>query len=359
MLNVDSLEAMVQVVSVSGFGSTGSSAVVDFLSEVDGVFVFPGEFRLIQDPDGLLDLCSSISNYWGWLLADAYLKRFVKYTDTIVGSGGPFRWGERFENHFNVDFVEERNRFVQRVSDVSTSGYWHYDAYHSYTMAEVFQEKVKHRWLRILGKDAQTFRNLTRKKTLRFVRPGSDVFSESRTFLERLLFPLAEASNAHTIVLDQGILPYHFDLAKRLLPDLKAIVVDRDPGDVFLDARNYNAYPITNDPMDFVTFYRSVRDFAESQVDAQVLRVRFEQLVCNYDATAKLILDFVGADISQHRGRGSRFNPAVSRKNMGLWASLSGSDREDVDFIRKMLAKWNWPEESRREFPGRQFGVSG
>ena len=39
------------------------------------------------------------------------------------------------------------------------------------------------------------------------------------------------------------ILPYHMKKFKLLLPNLKQIVVDRDPRDVYLDAKNYNAIP--------------------------------------------------------------------------------------------------------------------
>ena len=42
-----------KILSVAGYGSTGSSAVVNLLEEFDNCNVMGGEFRIIQDPDGI------------------------------------------------------------------------------------------------------------------------------------------------------------------------------------------------------------------------------------------------------------------------------------------------------------------
>ena len=65
-------------------------------------------------------------------------------------------------------------------------------------------------------------------------------------------------SNDKNLIFDQLCLPYHLDKFKKILPNMFSIVVDRDPRDVYLDARTYNAYPITSNINTFINFYRTV-----------------------------------------------------------------------------------------------------
>lgn len=336
--------ARVQIVSVSGFGSSGSSAVVDLLSEVDGILVMPPEFRLIQDPGGVLELCNSLTTYWGWLQCDAYVKRFIEYTNTIGRKGTFSKWGEGYARHFEGNFFEERDRFVERLTDVKTTGNWHYDYYHSFSALEVFVEKAKHKFLRLAGQDAPAFRRNTRKKPLRFISPGMPVFELAGDFIRRLLSPLASAHGCRTVVLDQGVLPYNGALTWKLLPELRVVSVDRDPGDVYLDARNYNAYPITDNPQDFINFFGSVRDFAAGETDPRTLRIQFEDLITAYEDSKEEIFRFLEIDSGQHVRRYERLNPAKSLSNVGLWAATTGDEREYIDEVRRTLSAWTWQE---------------
>lgn len=332
-----------QIVSVSGFGSTGSSAVVDLLSEVEGIWVMPPEFRLIQDPGGVLELCNSLTSNWGWLQCDAYVKRFIEYTNTIGGKGTFVKWGEGYAQHFGGNFFEERDRFVDQLIDVKKPGHWHYDYYHSYSAVEVLVEKGKHKLLRLARKDASEFRRNTRKKPLRFIGPRTPVFELAGDFVRRLLSPVASAHGCHTVVLDQGVLPYNGPLTRKLLPELRVVSVDRDPGDVYLDARNYNAYPITDDPQDFINFFSSVRHFAASETDPRTFRMQFEDLITAYEDSKEEIFRFLEIDPAKHVRQYEQLNPEKSLSNIGLWAATTGDEREYVDEVRQSLSAWTWP----------------
>ena len=50
------MEDKFKIVSVSGFCATGSSAIFDLLLEFSNTESFPYEFRLLKDPDGIIDL---------------------------------------------------------------------------------------------------------------------------------------------------------------------------------------------------------------------------------------------------------------------------------------------------------------
>jgi hypothetical protein len=106
-----------EVYNVCGYGSTGSSAVVNILEEYSACALVPGEFRFIQDPDGLMDLCENLSNYWGWNRSDAYIRRFIRYTDIIGRRIHLFRYGEHLNKHFNYHFFKHRDAFIKEVID--------------------------------------------------------------------------------------------------------------------------------------------------------------------------------------------------------------------------------------------------
>ena len=327
-------------ISVSGYGSTGSSAIVDFLAEHAGIYEFPGEFRLLQDPDGLLDLCVSISSNWGWLQCDAYIRRFIAFTNILARRGGPFSFGEKYERIFAGRFLFERDRFLARIIDVKSPGYWPYHDYHDANPLQVFWEKCK-RTLSRTGFSYHTIRRLTKRRDLFFVRHDVDIFAEAREFLFRLFEPLANANSATFVLLDQGFLPYNRHIAYALLPDLKFIIVNRDPRDTYLDARSYNAYPITANPEDFISFYDSSHGMEPQGNDEQALFVQFESVVESYEMEAQRIRRYVGIDEQLHTAPRTRLDPERSITNLRTYkAAVDSAAVTHIRAIEEGLAEW-------------------
>ena len=49
-----------QIISVSGIGYTGSSALIDYFKSHEGVSTISSEFFLFRSPNGLLDLYNTL-----------------------------------------------------------------------------------------------------------------------------------------------------------------------------------------------------------------------------------------------------------------------------------------------------------
>lgn len=77
------MEDKFKIVSVSGFCATGSSAIFDLLLEFSNTESFPYEFRLLKDPDGIIDLYNSLFDRWDDLNVDIALRRFDKYVEVL------------------------------------------------------------------------------------------------------------------------------------------------------------------------------------------------------------------------------------------------------------------------------------
>ena len=228
-----------KIISVAGYGSTGSSAVVNFLEEFNNCHVMGGEFRLVQDPDGLEDLCNNISNSWGWIRSDAYVRRFIKYTDIVGRRITPFRYGEHLNKAFNYNFFKHRNKFIDSIVDTKWEGHWFYHDYHERTLFQTFTENLKRSLSWHFGFSPIWLRRNTRKSNMYFVKSNINIYPLARAFLNDL-FNEFNLESEH-LVFDQLILPYHREKFDQLFPGFKQIVVDRDPRDVFLDAKDYNA----------------------------------------------------------------------------------------------------------------------
>lgn len=329
----------INYISVAGYGSTGSSAVVDLLEEVEDFTVIGGEFRFIQDPDGLEDLCNNLTHSWGWVRSDAFIRRFIKYTNIIGRDPGWFEFGSNLDCLFNNKFFYHRDEFLKKVVDTEWSGYWFYHDYHERNWLETFIEKCK-RYTKNFGVDKKTIRKITKKSPMYFVRSDVDVYRYARQFIQSLFEEHIQTRHDTNIVLDQLILPYNREKFLPLFDGLKQIIVDRDPRDVYLDAMSYNAYPITDDISSFISFYETSRnEKIYSKDDEKVLFVRFEDLIYNYQSEKKRIFDFLDIDEKQHSGIKTSFNPEKSIKNTQTWKRDEFSDyAADISMIEKELS---------------------
>ena len=69
-----------QIISVSGFGYSGSGAVIDYLKGYSNISVFDAvEFQLLHEADGLLDLRYFLSESRERISCNAAINRFYDF----------------------------------------------------------------------------------------------------------------------------------------------------------------------------------------------------------------------------------------------------------------------------------------
>ncbi len=329
-------EAEAKLGSVVGFGSTGSSAYVDLLAEYDGVKVVPGEFRLLQDPDGLLDICSALSENWSWLRPDAEVRRFLQFSSAQADRHDRtlVRCLLKLPTHgeYADDIRAAAELFVNEILLASSLGYWHFHDT-ELSAARNFFERLK--WggsvLGLYSKErARALRHLS---PLYFVRPDADVWEAGRKAFSRALW---EHLPAPVVVLDQGIMPYNRNSYRRIVGNMRVIIVFRDPRDVYLDSRTYNAYP--NDVHTFIEWYRaSVEKSLYEPRLATDYFVQFENLVRNYSSAKAHLEAFWDGRLGTHSRALSRFDPKESSQNTAMWKRCSSHMTSDLELIANEL----------------------
>lgn len=124
------------------------------------------------------------------------------------------------------------------------------------------------------------------------------------------------------IVLDQPFAGNNPQAAFPFYEDPYAFVVDRDPRDLFCFARTKlagrNHFMPVNDVKDYVVYYRTLREnqpYLENH--KRILRLKFEDMVYNYDETTKRIRDFLGYPDNPNPRK--YFDPSLSIANTQVY----------------------------------------
>ncbi len=315
-------------ICVAGFGYSGSGALINLLEEFENFYVFPREFRLIKDPDGISDLENALVNNWQELKSDIAIRRFKFLIDTFGKKQNLFsKIGYNYDEVLNKNFFISCEKYLKNLINISWKGDWPFHL-HELNGLKFFI----YRLMRKLNLNPELSDNMF------FSKPGEDFYSSTKVFFDDLFSKINNnCHNYHTIVLDQGIDPYNAHKCSRYFNNVKAIVVDRDPRDIYIELCNFSSYP-TNSVDDFITFFSNQREAVNKKYDSKiVLRLKFENLVNNYENEVKKIYSFIGFDCKNHLKKFERFNPSISNKNIGLWKSNISSD---IKLIEKKLNKY-------------------
>ena len=111
------------IITCTGYGSTGSSAISDLFKEFDTVSSYGDfEFRFLQDPYGLFDLEHALLHKNNRLNVDHYIKKFLKYNQYLSAS-----YVHNYEKKFNGKFLVHTNNFVDKLLDIQWQGFWYQD----------------------------------------------------------------------------------------------------------------------------------------------------------------------------------------------------------------------------------------
>ena len=296
-----------------GYHATGAGVIDDLFREFDNVAqgTYEVETRLLQDPDGISDLEYYLVDNPHRLNSGYELKRFLNYVKLTTRS---------YRKIFGSRWRELSEEYVDNLVKFSFPGYWHGDVW----LLSSFWRNV-HTFRRGLSKvTPKRFRkpsyynyfpwlnsyhvNLTRED---FIRITQD-------YMEKLCREV-NPDNKDFVVLDQLVSPANPARYARYVNDLKTIIVDRDPRDVYIHQLNHKDHVLPVDPMQFCAVYRDNRKAVSSLPEDECMYVTFEQMIYHYDEYVKKVLDFVGISERNHVQKRQFFDPDKSIKNTKLW----------------------------------------
>lgn len=322
------------IIGACGFGSTGSSAVTDYLKEYDNFQVLDKiEFTWVSCVDGLIDLDYHVNHphnrtmdsIWAIdrykAMSNRMLKKyrsagvapetFAKITEDFLASIITTSWQWNIHATRNL-WDRIRRSFYARFSIVPRWEVKHGRHWEGYPLENVY--------LSVLPK-------------------GFD--EKARKHVRDILLAMG-ADFSRPIILDQPFSGNNPQACFKFFDDPYAVVVDRDPRDNYVFARTkllgrFHLMPINN-VEDFVKYYRALRkDQPYTQPHERVLSIKFEDMVYHYDETTAKLREFFQLPVNPNPK--SIFDPAISMPNTQVWKRYPQFSK-DIEYIEKKLPEY-------------------
>lgn len=330
-------------VGVSGFFSSGSSAVIDLLKEFRNTYECKAEIRIIKDPYGISQLEQSLVHHWELLNSSAAIQDFLWLCKIYNRNGGHVfsPAGLSYGKNINPDFMRITYDYINELTDFKYESDFYYQkikkSYLKYVIDRIrygmeFYSKGK---IRIANRNnpPSFFAHPTEKK----------FYTATQKYLLRLFERCIPNENEKGyILLDQAISTNDIGALDRYFNNAKLIIVDRDPRDMYvedLERWRENLDPDTtsvNAGRKYVIRHKALRkDLVE--LNNNVMTVKFETLIRDYNNESKRIMDFVGFSKNDHITPYKFLNPNVSAKNIGVWKKYYKKYKDALDFIEYEL----------------------
>lgn len=338
------------IIGICGYGYTGSSAIVDLLKEYEELdvlvknFSYTFEFSLPYEPDGLLDLEYHLTKAPAkHLKSDMAIYRFMQLTS----------WQRNPMNRVtNGQFSSLTEDYLNSLIQV---------AYHCRRVDTRRNNRLQIYWEKGIGVlqrklEKKLKRNVKiAKEDIRYVSVyPNDFLKLTREYVANILD--AGKTEKETIrLIDQPFPPNNPEDVFHYFDDPYAIVVDRDPRDIYVMVKHFafrSGRFIPSDRVeDFVEYYKAVRRHRPDKDQSRVLRIRFEDLIYEYDTTVKQVENFL--NIEKHTHVRQFFKPEISMRNTQMM-NLFPEDREAMTYIENHLSDYLYPFDKYEEVKERE-----
>ncbi len=295
-----------------GYHYTGAGVIDDLFRECDNVFQgeYEAELRFLHDPDGVSDLEYHLVENPHRLSSGLVIKRFISYAK---------RNARQINKVVGKEWVKLATSYAESLAQIK---------YHGYTLGDLLfltkTEKVRFFICRVLNKLLP--KSIRKPKDSNQLPSVVTYYSrlEENEFLEHTISFVEEVckkankESKEFIMLDQLVGSNYPERYLRYVNDIKVIIVDRDPRDVYISRIMVNDKVLPKDPHDFCIYYRGIRKRTGGTPD-NCLDVRFEDMIYHYEENVKRVLDFVGINVLHHINPKKYFNPEVSCRGTRLW----------------------------------------
>jgi hypothetical protein len=337
-------------VDISGFGHSGKSAVTDYLKQYNCVLSFPNhvEFELIRVSGGLLDLYFSIYESWNLIRSTVRLNEFkalVNRIGTTQSTSNPISYftasGHGYEKLFNYKFIEISNKFIDRIITGKQRTFWPYENLRVNPIL-VFFNKFK----------AKFFNSLLTSEI--YFSDRNDFLSHTEVYMKELFKEIVETHHTH-FLLSNAFEPFNPKPCLDMVGDAFAIIVDRDPRDIYASQINANDVFIPNFEQDkkiesikklmtgfgdidhFIFRYKTLKENVINKSDCRIINVNYEDFVLNHESCAKTIKSIIGISEKEHLINDG-FDVSRSVKNVGLWKKYA--DLPEIKKIEDQLGQF-------------------
>lgn len=330
-----------KVITCAGYYGSGSSAVLDLVSEYRNVQQCDDfEFRFLHDVDGVTDLEYHLVDYHNRHNAGHALKRFEKLAK--FNNGNIFL--PRYSKYFGDNYANITKRYIDRLKDFDYRGWWFYDIYDKGTFWYYILMLLEHFVNKISRKEVSIFD----RELIYCSHPTRDQFlSATRDYVSELIKAINK-TNSEYVALDQLVPSQNIDRVTRYFREqIYVIVVSRDPRDVYISNEIFWKSRVCprHDVKKFCQWFRYTMESGSTQlIDGNeqykgILSIRFEDLIYDYEESVKSIERFTGLTSVNHYLKFDKFNPKRSVFNTKIWRKYPEFS-SDIEYIENELKEF-------------------
>lgn len=328
-------------IGVCGYGYSGSGAVLDFLREWNELscVLVKTEFDIAYLPHGLQDLeYQLMERKTRFLSSNAALKDFKRLICGLDRPRGEYR------KLTGKAFRERSFKLIEELSQLT---------WHGKTIIDSYREGVLYR--RLNGRICdliKIYEHLTGKKwkffksDILYLSVAPDNFYTIVTQYLRDILEMLGYDIGGSVLLNQPFDVYDPKRSMKYFDNPKAIIVDRDPRDIYVLAKYYvksaGSFIPTDSVEDYIRYHRLVRN-KNLEADENIICMRYEDMIYNYDRTAGMLTDFLGL-AKARQNTGAHYNPDISINNTQLYR-LHPECADDILRIEESLPEYIYPFE--------------
>lgn len=320
------------IIATCGNGSSGASAVLDFLRGYDELQFVPFEFQLLHQADGICDLKYHLTQSRERVACNAAIQRFRK----VMYQSRP---GFRIRRIVGPEYEKIVESYVSKLVLAEWKGRSAFDPVDlsdKCTNAITYKRQL---YTSHILRKINKILNIPPFKTRYFSILDEETFDKATAQFLTELFSAAGYNLNNDLVLDMLLSAQNPGQGMEFFPDVKAIVIIRDPRDTYIRTQVsvfLNSFIPRDSVENFCVYYRNV--MSKAILNSRTLVVQYEDLIYQYEETKKKIMDFLGYEKNPAR-EFQYFNPNISVKYTNL-APKYPQYKDDIRYIEKELSEY-------------------
>lgn len=337
------------IIDITGFGWSGSGAIIDLLREYDDIQISKSiELSVLYNVDGIKDLeYKLLHKHCRTFDSDVAIKRFFRLIDG------------RYSKIIDKKISLIARQYIENLSGINYTARSIYDRLYfpsyKYNLSGYYNrfigKFIDNRYLTpVLGKRFVNSLRIHHINTKYLSYNPDNFLVETQLFMKKLLDFIKDDSG-RDLVTDHMFPPDNpTPYFKFVQEPIKCIVVRRDPRDTYILAKEIyaGAIPIPVDSVEkFIWFYKHIVEEQKIENSTDILNLNFEDLIYNYNKTIKRIESFL--NINEHNRIGTFFFPEKSINNTQLFKHFRRYE-DDIKLIEEQLNKSLYPFDNYSDY---------
>jgi len=335
-------------VAVTGYYSTGSSALIDLLKEYDDVAIASpvrGDYEHMAffSHGALYDLSAILLNpSCSVYNSDMAINGFIDAAKRL--NDNDFGWFGSYKKYYGDSFMEITMRFVEAISKKKDRR----SAAHIEKVRFSFVKAALQLAAKVCYKRPIT--KLGRKYVYDancgyYSMPSKETFCEAAKRYTKDYMEMC-AKEARINVFDHLVWPQQSNSITDFMPEnFKVIVLDRDPRDVYLLNKYYWHKPPVSTakpyyPTDCKEFCEEWKNTIQKrQSTEKILYLHFEDMIYRYDETVERVEAFLGLSEKKHVKKKTTFKPDSSIENTQVYL-VNKEWEEEIKFMYDSISEY-------------------